>query len=100
MQLLQTLDKEYRARRLLKDETLVTLANLSKFVTSQLREAEFNFQRRLLEDISNFVQREASSSFLKLLFAKNRKIVRIDGYYRRIGILIQSFQVWYIIFCI
>ena len=99
-QLLQALDKEYRARRSLKDETLVTPADLSRFVTSQLREAEFNLQIRLLEDISDFVQREASSSFLKLLFAKNRKIIRIDGYYRRIGILIKSFQVWYITFYI
>jgi hypothetical protein len=95
-QLLQALDGGYRARRLLKDVSSAALADLSRFVRSHLRESEFNPRPcRLLDDISHFVQREASSSLLKLLFTKNQRIARIDGYYQRIGTLIQSFQVWY-----
>lgn len=48
---------------------------------------------RLPDEISALLQKEVSSSFLKLLFTKNQRISRIDGYYRRIGTLIQSFQV-------
>jgi hypothetical protein len=48
--------------------------------------------RRLLEEISTFAQKEASCGFLKLLFTKDQRIARIESYYRRIGISIESFQ--------
>jgi hypothetical protein len=53
---------------------------------------------RLLDGISYFVQREASGSFLKLLFSKNQRVARIDGYYGHIGTTIESFQGGYDVF--
>ncbi|KIM77033.1 hypothetical protein PILCRDRAFT_12389 [Piloderma croceum F 1598] len=75
-QLLKALDGEYRNGRLLQARTSTPLADLHK----------------LLEEISAFVQKEASCGFLKLLFTKDQRIVRIESYYRRIGISIESFQ--------
>jgi hypothetical protein len=48
--------------------------------------------RRLLEDISTFVQKEASCGFLKLLFSKDQRIAQIESYYRQIGVSVESFQ--------
>jgi hypothetical protein len=53
------------------------------------------FRCSLLEDISAFVRKEASYKFLKLLITKDRRIARIEGYYRRIEISIESFQASY-----
>jgi hypothetical protein len=53
---------------------------------------------RLLDDLSAFVVAIASSVFLKLLFTKERRISRIEGYYRNIGTVIESFQVSYNLF--
>lgn len=93
-QLLRVLDKEYRTKQLLQDVTLVALANLSRFVIGCIcKNTNLIPDTRLLEDISSFVHRGASSSFLKLLFTKHQRMARIDAYYRQIGTLIQSFQV-------
>jgi hypothetical protein len=43
--------------------------------------------------VSSFVEKAASSAFLKLLFTKDQRISRIEGYYNRIGDLMDSFQV-------
>ena len=48
---------------------------------------------RLLEEISTFVRKEASRGFLNLLFTKDQRIARVERYYRRIGVSIESFQV-------
>ncbi|KIM77885.1 hypothetical protein PILCRDRAFT_824860 [Piloderma croceum F 1598] len=76
-QLLKALDGEYRSGRLLQARTSTSLADLHK----------------LLEEISAFIQKEASCGFLKLLFTKDQRIVRIESYYRRIDISIESFQI-------
>jgi len=76
-QLLKALDGEYRTGRLLQTRTSTPLADL----------------HRLLENISTFVQKEASCGFLKLLFSKDQRIARIESYYRRIRISVESFQI-------
>jgi hypothetical protein len=48
---------------------------------------------RLLDDISTFVHKVASSPFLKLLFTKEQQSAQLEGYYRSIIDLIDSFQV-------
>jgi hypothetical protein len=45
-----------------------------------------------VDEISTFVHKEVSTSFLKQLFAKQRRILRIESYYRRIGASIDSFE--------
>jgi hypothetical protein len=47
---------------------------------------------RLLNEISEFVQKEALHGFLKLLFTKDEAIGRIEGYNKRMGAAIASFQ--------
>ncbi|KIM87192.1 hypothetical protein PILCRDRAFT_303643 [Piloderma croceum F 1598] len=75
-QLLSTLNKEYRAGRLLQTKTSTPVADLI----------------RLLNEISTFVQKEASRPFLTLLFTKDQRIAQIDQYHRRIGTAVTSFQ--------
>ncbi|KIM73018.1 hypothetical protein PILCRDRAFT_15623 [Piloderma croceum F 1598] len=80
-QLLQTIDQEYRGRRLLESRSLTPLANL----------------QGLLVEISSFVQKEATRGFLKLLFTKDERIARIEEYHRHIGTLISALlniQAW------
>jgi hypothetical protein len=55
---------------------------------------------RLLDEISVFVQKDASCVFLKLLFTKNERIDKISEYHVRIGTLIAAFQVTCHIFCL
>jgi len=75
-QLLQTINAEYSAERLLHPSTSMSLADLA----------------RLVNDISVFVQKEASFPFLKLMFTVDRRNIRIEGYYRRLHTLLDSFQ--------
>lgn len=75
--LLLALNQEYRTKQLLQDRTSVALTDLS----------------RLLDQISDFMQKQVSSSFLMLLFAKNGRIARIDRYYALIGGVVESFQI-------
>jgi hypothetical protein len=53
------------------------------------------YTSRLLDEISDFVQNEASSSLLRLLFTKDRRACRIECYYKRICTVIQSFHASY-----
>jgi hypothetical protein len=46
-----------------------------------------------LNEISIFIHKAASYGFLKLLFTKEQRITLIEGYYRHMGISVQSFQV-------
>jgi hypothetical protein len=46
-----------------------------------------------MSEILAFVQKASSGAFLKLLFTKHQSISRIENYYRRIGIVVESFQV-------
>jgi hypothetical protein len=48
---------------------------------------------RLLDEISEFVQKEPLCGFLKLLFTKDQRIAQIDAYHRRIAISVASFEV-------
>jgi hypothetical protein len=93
-QLLQTLDEEYRTRGPLQVRTSVALSDLSRLVgfAMHVRLMYIVPLCRLLDEISVFVQKEVSSSFLKLLFNKNRRISRIDSYYAHIGTVMESFQ--------
>jgi hypothetical protein len=94
-QLLQTLDSEYQAERLLKVQTSTPLANLHRFAMLTLSWA-LGFDRfpshRLLDEISAFVQKEALCGFLKLLFTKDQRIARIEAFHRRIGDAATAFQ--------
>jgi len=63
--LLKALDTEYFVGRLLEAHTSVALKNLSN----------------LLKEIAEFVQKQISDGFLKLLFMKGDCIVQIETYY-------------------
>ena len=94
-QLLWTLNQEYSAGRLREDQTSTPLDDLHRSVSSivPFRPSSIPLFYRLLENASAFVEKAASSAFLKLLFTKDQRISRIDGYYNRIGDLFDSFQV-------
>src|ERR1700683_295751 len=84
-QLLQTLDGQYCARRLLEVQTSKSLTDLCGFVMFTLLCKDFlELSYRLLEEISTFIKKEASCIFLKLLFTKDQRITQIDEYHRRI----------------
>jgi hypothetical protein len=94
-QLLQTLEKEYRAGRLLKVKTSTPLVNLLRFVVLTMHwalDTHRSPSHRLLDEISAFVQKEALCGFLKLLFTKDQRITRIEEYHRRIGDAATTFQ--------
>lgn len=76
-QLLQTLDKEYRAGKLEEDRTSAALNDLHS----------------LLRTIDSFVEKEVSVHFLKLLFTKNQRIARIEAFHQRISTSVASFQI-------
>jgi hypothetical protein len=95
-QLLRTLDEEYRTGRFLQARSSVALADLCRFVRcTPPTNLTYISPCRLLDDISNFVQKEASKSFLKRLFTKNQSVARTDGYYASVGMIIESFQASY-----
>lgn len=94
-QLLQAINAQCRAGRLPQ-----TGASESTALTDLCRSVKFTCQAngnsylcRLLDDISAFAQKAASSSFLKLLFTEERRNIQIDSYYRRIGRSIEYFHV-------
>ena len=94
-QLLYTLDKEYREGRLQEGETATPLGNLGMYVIFTVPHAPASYHcpsYRLLEEIAAFVQKESSRGFLKLLFTKDERIARIEGYHRRIGTAVTSFH--------
>ena len=94
-QLLCTLDNEYRARRLRQAQTSTPLTDLNTFVVFTLCRTLLTHRspsHRLLDEITTFVQKEASRGFLNLLFTKDRRISRIDEYHRRIAMSATSFQ--------
>jgi hypothetical protein len=96
-QLLQTLDGQYRAWQPLQVQTSEPLADLCGFVIFTLPCQDLGTERslfyRLLEEISTFIEKEASCVFLKLLFTKDQRIAKIDEYHRRIATSVTSFQV-------
>lgn len=94
-QLLQTLNGQYRAQRLLEVQTSKSFTDLCGFVMFVLLLYWFGHlwePCRLLEEISTFVEKDASCTFLKLLFTKDQRITKIDEYQRRIATLVTSFQ--------
>ena len=94
--LLQTLDREYRSGRLRQEQTSTPLVDLRRSGYSNCCLFKFSTYRslphRLLDEISVFVQREATHGFLKLLFCKDQRIVEIEAYHRNIAMLVNSFQ--------
>ena len=94
-QLLWTLNQEYSAGRLREGQTSTPLDDLHRFVSFMVpfRSSSIPLFYRLLENISAFIEKAASSTFLRLLFTKDRRISRIEGYYNRVGGLIDLFQV-------
>ena len=49
---------------------------------------------RLLEELASFVQQRSDFSFLRLLFAKDQALTKIEAYQARIGATIAAFQVY------
>ncbi|KAF7362565.1 Kinase-like protein [Mycena venus] len=76
-QLLATLNSEFRAGKLSPASSAESLANL----------------KRLLEDIHRFVEKEQGRGFLNSLFNQDSRIASIDGFYRRIAITVNAFQI-------
>jgi mevalonate kinase len=75
-QLMETLNVDYVSGRLSPDTSAEALDNLKK----------------LLNQVSDFVQQQAEFSFLKSMYTKNGRISQIDVYHRQIGNLVTSFQ--------
>jgi len=75
-QLLLTLDREYRSGR------------LSVGHTSTARES----LRRLLKEISAFIEKLASRPFLQSLLTKTERIAEIGGYHREVNSLVPAFK--------
>jgi hypothetical protein len=102
-QLLWTLNEEYCSGRLLQVKTSMPLANLRGFViftvtVSLPLSSNRCPSHRLLDEISAFVQKEASRPFLGLLFTKDQRIAQIEKYHRRNSTAVISFQVSHDIF--
>ncbi|KAJ7496362.1 hypothetical protein FB451DRAFT_196353 [Mycena latifolia] len=76
-QLLATLDSEFRSSSLIVANCGGPLAEL----------------KILLEDIHRFVDKEQSKSFAKSLLTKDSRIASIEGFYRRIGMSVNAFQI-------
>ena len=94
-QILNTLNEQYRTGRLLQAKTSTPLSNLHecvKFILPQILRTYQGASRRLLGEISASVEKDSSCLFLKLLFTKDQRIARIEGYHRRIASLVTSFQ--------
>ena len=94
-QLLCTLNEEYHAGRLVEAKTLTSIANLDRFVSLTLTRvpgSHWHLSCRLLDEISVFVQKEASRPFLMLLFTKGQRITQIEQYHGRLSTAVTSFQ--------
>ena len=101
-QLLWTLNREYRSGRLLHAKTSTAVDDLGRFVIltmSYILGSYWRISHRLLNEISEFVQKEVSYPFLKLLFTKDQRIARIEQYHGRITTAVTSFQVSRDTFC-
>jgi hypothetical protein len=93
-QLLNVLDTQYRARRLLEDRTSMPLHELSRYDILTVFGFDWCFicMLRLLNEISVFIQKQSSQSFVKSLCTKNQRITEIERYHKRINITVDSFQ--------
>ncbi|KAF7362950.1 Kinase-like protein [Mycena venus] len=76
-QLLATLNSEFKASRLI-------VANCKEQLTDL---------QTLLEDIHRFVDKEQARGFFKSLLRMNSRVASIELFYRRIGIIVDAFQV-------
>jgi hypothetical protein len=100
-QLLQTLHDQYCAGRLLEAKTSGPLTDLRGFVVLMsiaIKLYTYRSCHRLLDEISSFVQKEATRGFLNLLFTKDQRISQIQEYHQRIGTSVTSFQASHYIF--
>ncbi|KAJ6595916.1 kinase-like domain-containing protein [Mycena sp. CBHHK59/15] len=75
--LLTTLNSEFKASRLVAAACVKPLDDL----------------RSLVEDVYRFVQKEQDRGFLKSLLNKDSRTAGIEGFYRRIGITVNAFQI-------
>jgi hypothetical protein len=94
-QILDTLNEQYHTGRLLQVKTSTSLSKLHECVKFTLPQILLTYQgasHRLLGEISASIKKDASCMFLKLLFTKDQRIARIEGYHRRIATLVTSFQ--------
>jgi hypothetical protein len=101
-QLLWTLNREYFSGQLLYENTSTTVDDLGRFVIITVPYILVSYQcisHRLLDEISEFVQKEVTCSFLKLLFTKGQRIARIEQYHERITTAVTSFQASRDTFC-
>ncbi|KAJ7762903.1 kinase-like domain-containing protein [Mycena metata] len=76
-QLLTTLNDQFAHERLSELGSAKALADL----------------KSLLEDISQFTRKELSKSFFKALLQKDARLSNIEDFYRRIGMLVNAFQI-------
>ncbi|KAJ6552815.1 hypothetical protein B0H19DRAFT_154718 [Mycena capillaripes] len=77
MELLTTLNTEFRESRLVPDKFAKALTDLEM----------------LLHDIHRFVEIEKESGFLKMLIQKDTRFSKIEAFYKRIGMTIAAFQI-------
>ncbi|KAJ7697210.1 kinase-like domain-containing protein [Mycena rosella] len=75
--LLATLNAEFLAKRLIEENCRKQLEDL----------------RSLLEDIHQFTDKETRKRFFKALLQKDSRISDIENFYRRIGVIINEFQI-------
>jgi hypothetical protein len=71
--ILQMLDREYSAGRLVKFKTTTPLVDLIRYIEStpcHSTSVHYCPSHGLLDEISTFIQKEAACGFLKLLFHK------------------------------
>ncbi|KAJ6556841.1 kinase-like domain-containing protein [Mycena vulgaris] len=76
-QLLKTLNTEFSTKRLMEENCAKPLKDL----------------KSLLEDINHFTHKESGKKFFKTLLQKEGRISDIDTFYRRIGMIINEFQI-------
>ncbi|KAJ7036924.1 kinase-like domain-containing protein [Mycena alexandri] len=76
-QLLATLNAEFRAAKLNPKTSAHSLAEL----------------KLLLEDIHRFVEKEQDRGFISSLLNQDSRMATIDGFYRRIAITVNAFQI-------
>ncbi|KAJ7714809.1 kinase-like domain-containing protein [Mycena metata] len=76
-QLLATLNAEFRAAKLNPKSSAHSLGEL----------------KSLLEDIHRFVEKEQGRGFINSLLNQDSRMATIDGFYRRIAITVNAFQI-------
>ncbi|KAF8139574.1 kinase-like domain-containing protein [Mycena galopus ATCC 62051] len=76
-QLLATLNSEFKGSRLIVAECKEQLTDL----------------QTLLEDIHRFVDKEQARGFFKSLLKMDSRVASIEVFYRRIGIIVNAFQI-------